>query len=476
MDAFYASVEQRDRPELRGRPIVVGGAGPRGVVAAASYEARVFGVRSAMSSVEAKRRCPELVFVPGDMARYAKESRRIFEIFRRYSPLVEGLSLDEAFLDLTGSERLLGAPREVALRLRREVRAVTSLAVSVGIGPVKMVAKIASAMAKPDGLLEVEAANVRAFLDPLPVRKIWGVGEVAEARLARLGFRTIGDLARAEPLALHRSLGDFGVAIGRLARGEDVREVEPHREAVSLSEENTFERDVDDRETLERTILSHAEAVARRLRRQELMARRVVLKWRLGRRRKEGPRGYPVRTRQATLVTATDDGGEIARVAISLLEDALAEPVRLLGVGVSSLVGVTGSLDASDSEGAAESMACARPTARGARAEQLALFPPEADAAGSYGSAPQPGHAQDVAAARATATRGRVADGAGAASRAAQDRPRRQRLNRALDALADRFGDDVVRRASQAAVEHATMSGQWKRGSRDADGPGDDGE
>lgn len=428
MDAFYASVEQRDRPELRGRPVVVGGAGPRGVVAAASYEARVFGVRSAMSSFEAKRRCPELVFVSGDMARYAAESRRIFEIFRRFSPAVEGLSLDEAFLDLSGTERLLGPPRAVGERLRREVREATGLAVSVGIGPVKLVAKIASGMAKPDGLLEVEPARVRAFLDPLPVRKLWGVGEVAEAKLLAAGFHTLGELARADLEGLRRVLGELGVSVGRLARGEDVREVEPHRDAVSLSEENTFERDVDDRETLERTILAHAEAVARRLRRQDLRARTVVLKWRLGRRRKPGPRGYPVRTRQATLAAPTDDGGEIARVATSLLADALLEPVRLLGVGVSGLVAGTG---------AAEDTAL-----------QLGLFAasPSGPAAGE--------------AARGTAVQTAAAGG---------DRPRRRKLNRALDALAERFGDDVVRRASQAEIRHATMSGQWKKGSRESE-------
>lgn len=414
MDAFFASVEQRDRPELRGRPIVVGGAGPRGVVAAASYEAREFGVYSAMPSVEAKRLCPELIFVPGDMARYAKESRRIFEIFRGYSPLVEGLSLDEAFLDLTGSERLLGPAREVGERLRQEVREQTRLPISVGIGPIKMVAKIASGAAKPDGLYEVRPADIRAFLDPLSARKIWGVGPVAGERLEGLGYRTIGDLARADPKLLASQLGDWGGAIGRLARGEDLREVEPHREAVSLSEENTFDRDVRDRGVLEATILTHAEGVARRLRRQGLLARTVVLKWRLGRRAKQGPRGYPARTRQLTLAEPTDDGEVIAQVAKSLLEDALAEPVRLLGVGVSGLVDERGT------------------------ATQLSLFDVAPD------------------------------------TKSIQAPPRKRELNRALDELADRFGDDVVRRASQGEARHATLSGQWKKGSRDASGPEDD--
>ena len=411
MDAFYASVEQRDHPELRGRPIVVGGAGPRGVVAAASYEAREFGVHSAMSSIEAKRLCRDLVFVSGDMKRYASESRRIFEIFRTFSPLVEGLSLDEAFLDMTGSERLLGPTREVGERLRREVRAATELPISVGIGPIKMVAKIASGAAKPDGLLEVRPDEVRAFLDPLSARKIWGVGPVAGERLDSFGYRTIGDLARADPDTLYSHFGDWGRSIGRLARGEDLREVEPHREAVSLSEENTFERDVSDRAVLEATIMTHAEAVARRLRRQGLLARTVVLKWRPGRRRSEGPRGYPARSRQLTLSEPTDDGEVVCRVARSLLVDALVEPLRLLGVGVSGLV---------DAQG---------------RASQLSLFDVAADA------------------------------------KSIQAPPRKRKLNEALDQLADRFGDDVVRRASQGEARHATLSGQWKKGSRETHGP-----
>jgi DNA polymerase-4 len=349
------------------------------------------------------------------MKRYAIESRRIFEIFRTFSPLVEGLSLDEAFLDLTGTERLLGVPRDVGERLRRQVRETTALAISVGIGPIKMVAKIASGAAKPDGLVEVRPEAVRGFLDPLPIRKIWGVGPVAGERLEGFGYRTIGDLARADPDLLLRHLGDWGVGIGRLARGEDLREVEPHREAVSISEENTFERDVSDRAVLEATILTHAEAVARRLRRQGFLARTIVLKWRIGRRTKPGPRGYPVQTRQQTLIEPTDDGEIVARIARSLLTDALVEPVRLLGVGVSGLV-----------ESAELST-------------QLSLFDSVAGA-----------------------------DGEGASAKAP---PRRRQLNRALDVLADRFGDDVVRRASQAEVRHATLSGQWKKGSRDTHGP-----
>jgi DNA polymerase-4 len=291
MDAFFASVEQRDRPELRGRPVIVGGTGARGVVAAASYEARRFGVRSAIPTAQARALCPEGVFLRGDMRRYARESERIFEIFRRFTPLVEGLSLDEAFLDLSGTRRLHGSPAEAGRKLRAQVRAERELAVSVGIGPVKMVAKIASELAKPDGLLEVHAEGVRVFLDPLPVERLWGVGAVARERLAAQGVRSIGDLARADPRRLERTLGSYAVEAARLARGEDLREVEPCREAVSYGEENTFERDVSDRETLESALRSHAEAVARRLRRDGVRGRTIVVKLKLGRRRAPGPRG-----------------------------------------------------------------------------------------------------------------------------------------------------------------------------------------
>ena len=340
MDAFYASVEQRDRPELRGRPVIVGGTSSRGVVSAASYEAREFGVRSAMPGFEARRLCPDGIFLSGDMTRYVRESKRIFAIFRDFTPSVEGVSIDEGFLDLTGTRRLLGAPDEVGERLRARVREEIGLVVSVGIAPVKMVAKIASALAKPDGLLEVRRDEVRDFLAPLSVRRIWGVGPVAERRLALAGFECVGDLAKAPSKRLRELLGDWGVEIARLSRGEDVREVEPYRDAVSYSEENTFASDVSDRRVLEATILTHAESVARRLRRDGLQARTVVLKWKEARRMAPGPRGYPVHTRRVTLATPTDDGDEIARESHGLLARAgLSQAVRLIGVGCTNVVG-----------------------------------------------------------------------------------------------------------------------------------------
>jgi DNA polymerase-4 len=353
MDAFFAAIEQRDDPGLRGKPVVVGGASARGVVAAASYEARKFGIHSAMPSVEARRRCPELIFVRGRMNVYRRESRRIFEIFRRFTPRVEGLSLDEAFLDLAGTEQLLGPPARVGEKLRREVRAETGLAVSVGIAPVKMVAKIASDMAKPDGLLEVAPAAVGAFLDPLPVGRIWGIGPDARSRLERVGIRTIGDLARASEDVLTRELGSRGLEVARLARGEDAREVEPYREAKSYGEENTFERDIAARRELEKVIRAHAEAVARRLRRDGVSGRGVTLKLKLA--RPLGAGRYPLVTRSLTLRQPTRDGAEIARVGRLLLtRAALREPVRLLGVSVSRIEsGETSQLGLLDAERAA---------------------------------------------------------------------------------------------------------------------------
>jgi DNA polymerase-4 len=406
MDAFYASVEQRDRPELRGKPVVVGGGGPRGVVAAASYEARVFGVRSAMPGYEARRLCPDAIFLRGDMRNYAAVSRRVFEVFALFSPVVEPISLDEAFLDLTGTERLLGPPRRAGEALRRAVREATGLAVSVGIAPTKLVAKIASDEAKPDGLLEVSPADVRAFLEPLPVGRLWGVGWVAEQRLRGVGIATIGDLARKDEARLRALLGDaLGAQAASLARGLDARPVVAERDAVSYSEENTFDRDVTDRERIGAVIQDHAESVARRLRRDALAARTVVLKVKLGARRPDprggGARAYPILTRRATLAEPTDDGAVFAREAKRLLLRTPHVPIRLVGVGATNLLPIA--------------------------AAQLALFEPSSE------------------------------------------RRKAVRLNRALDEIVERFGSRAVVRAGQEAATRAALTLQRKRGERDAD-------
>ena len=346
MDAFYASVEQRDRPELRGLPLVVGGKPPRGVVAAASYEARRFGIRSAMPSVEALRRCPDVVFLPGDMAKYGRESKRIFGIFGRFSPDVEPLSLDEAFIDVTHCLRALGAPPlEIARRLKDEVLRETGLRVSVGIGPVKMIAKIASDAGKPDGLVEVQADEVRAFLAPLPIGRLWGVGPVTEAALLRVGLATVGALADLDVSELARRAARVGGGctpaalerLWRLARGEDERAVESEREAKSYGEENTFAEDVHDVRVLSDAIGQHAEAVARRLRKDEVAGTVVRLKVK-STERLAMPGKYRQYSRQESLSEPTDDGATIARTARALLARGdLPMPVRLIGVAVAGI-------------------------------------------------------------------------------------------------------------------------------------------
>ncbi len=330
MDAFYASVEQRDRPELKGRPVVVGGKPPRGVISAASYEARRFGVHSAMPAIEAQRRCPDAVFLSGDMAKYGRESKKIRAVFEEFSPDIEPLSLDEAFIDVTATMRALRAesPLEVGRRLKERVREETDLVVSVGIAPVKMVAKIASDLSKPDGLLQVEPGGVREFLAPLPISRLWGVGAVTEERMRLRGLLTIGDLAQLDGGAVATSLR----GLWHLARGEDVRSVDRDREARSYGEENTFAVDVADDQILSDVIGQHADAVARRLRRDGVFARVVRLKVK-STEKLARPGKYRAYTRQLTLPESTDDGVTLADAARRLLRDGeLPRPIRLVGV------------------------------------------------------------------------------------------------------------------------------------------------
>jgi DNA polymerase-4 len=338
MDAFYAAVEQRDRPELRGKPVIVGadpqGGRGRGVVATASYEARRFGVGSAMPISQAWRACPHGVYVRPDMAKYAEESRRVFEVLRRFTDQVEPISIDEAFLDVTASLRARGPGGEppaataeaLAARLKDAIRGETQLTASVGLATSKMVAKVASDMRKPDGLVVVEAGQEAAFLAPLPVRRLWGVGPKMEESLLRLGIHTIGDLARTETGTLERRLGSHASFLQGLARGIDERPVVAEAEATkSIGQEHTFDADTADRATLRRTLLELADAVARRVREHGLLARTITLKYRDER--------FVTVTRAHTVDEATDAGDAVFAEAWRLFEGVHgARRVRLLGI------------------------------------------------------------------------------------------------------------------------------------------------
>ena len=335
MDAFYAAVEQRDNPELRGKPVVVGGPGRRGVVSTCSYEARKFGIRSAMPGVEAQRRCPHAIFVPPRMKVYAAESATIQGIFQRYTPLVEPLSLDEAFMDVTGSVGLFGDGPTIARRIKDEVREATELTVSVGVAPCKYAAKVASDLEKPDGLVVVPADDVPGFLAPLPISFLWGAGKVMQQRLRGLGFDTIGAVQR-EPLErLRELLGDTAAShFYGLAHGHDDRSVVPEQAAKSVSHEMTFGDDLYDRGECHRILFSMAERVGRRLRRAGIAGRTIRIKVRYG--------DFTTFTRQVTVSSHAGVADDVAihQHAVQLF-DALwrGEPgIRLLGVGVADLI------------------------------------------------------------------------------------------------------------------------------------------
>jgi len=332
MDAFYASVEQRDRPELRGKPVIVGGHPTRGVVTAASYEVRPFGVRSAMPMARALQLAPQATVVHPRFSAYSEASEAVFNILERFTPLIEPLSLDEAFLDVTASRGLFGSPAAMALQMRTAIRRELELPASCGIASVKYVAKIASDLAKPDGQLEVPAGTEAAFLAPLPVSRLWGVGAKTEAQLHRLGLKTIGDLATRDEAWLKARLGDSGVFFWELARGVDDRPVIPDRSARSIGAEDTFDEDVTGAEALAPHIHEQALRVARRLRRAGVKTRVVQLKVKLN--------DFTVFTRRVTLDTPSDDGQVLYRSARELLQKApLSRPVRLTGVSAQDLQG-----------------------------------------------------------------------------------------------------------------------------------------
>ncbi len=393
MDAFYASVEVLDNPELAGKPVIVGGNSMRGVVTSASYEARRFGVHSAMPTAQAKKLCPDAIFVGGRMSRYAEMSRAVRAVFEQFSPVIEPLSLDEAFLDLTGTQRLLGPPIEVARALKRRVREATGLTVSVGVAPIKMAAKILTDMSKPDGLLVLGPEHVLDFLHPLPVERLWGVGRVTLARLNEAGIRTIGDLARFDPARLRSRFGSFGAHLHELANGRDPRPVIGDWERKSYGEESTFEHDqaLDSLE-LRRVLIAHGEALARRLRADGVRARTITLKLKLA--RPLGGGRYPLLTRSMSTDSATDDGAAITRIAIQLIERVKTpDKVRLAGVQVHNL--------------------------ERADTRQIRLFDPAA----------------------------------------LREAGRRSRLNRALDEVTRRFGEDAITRG----LAHAERAAPTRR-------------
>ena len=331
MDAFYPSVEVLDDPTLRGKPVIVGGSKERGVVSSASYEARKFGVHSAQPMAKAMRLCPNGIFLPGRMFRYKEISDRVFQIFRHFTPLVEPLSIDEAFLDITGTERLFGSPVELAKKIKQKVFQDIGLTVSAGIAPSKFVAKIASDMDKPDGLTVVLPNKVREFLDPLPINKMWGAGKVTQKALNDLGIHTFRDLSQTSINILERKFGKQGLKMHELSMGIDERDVVPHHDAKSIGHELTFSQDIIELEVAKKELLALANKVAHRMRKHMIEGKTITLKVKYS--------DFVLKTRSITLTEATDDGSEIFTKACELLTKTAVgkRPVRLLGISLSQL-------------------------------------------------------------------------------------------------------------------------------------------
>ena len=339
MDAFFASVEQRDNPALRGKPVLVGGRDGRAVVCAASYEARKFGCAAAMPMMNALRLCPHAVTVSPRFAAYSAVSAAMREIFERYSPQIEPLSLDEAFVDVSASLALFGTARAIGEAIRAAIAHELQLTCSVGIGPNKFVAKIASDLEKPNALVEFDAATLAERLAPLPLRRMWGVGPVAEASLRAEGLETFGDVQRAGITQLTRRFGDAGRTWFELAHGIEDREVESSRESKSVGEEETFPVDIDDRAKVEAHLLSQADTVARRLREKQLFAQVLTIKIRFG--------DFATHTHAKSLLTPTDHTHELRDAARQLLREFEVKEwraVRLCGFTASRLTASLGQL------------------------------------------------------------------------------------------------------------------------------------
>lgn len=392
MDAFYASVEILDNPGLKGLPVIVGGLGARGVVSTASYEARAYGVHSALPMAIARKRCPEGVYIFPRPWRYKELSDQIMAIFHRYTPLVEPLSLDEAFLDVTASLRLFGPAVDIARRIKGEVLRETGLTVTAGVASQKHLAKIASGLHKPDGLTVVPEGGELDFLWPLPLKELWGVGKVTLEKLKNLGLERVGDLARLERGFLEKRFGQSGLHLWELANGLDFREVEPESEAKSISAEETFAENLSRPEDIRAALLAQAMTAARRLRRQGFRCKTVTAKFRDG--------DFKTRVRAKTLPRATDLRDDIYRATLEIYEQEVSSlgPMRLLGVSLSRL-----------------SRAGEEPEAHRQGPEQLSLFDFE--------------EAED--------SREKV-----------QERTERaEKLNAALDTVAGKFGIDALKPA-----------------------------
>lgn len=339
MDAFFAAVEVLDNPSLAGKPVLVGGDGPRGVVAAASYEARKFGCHSAQPMAVAKRLCPQAVIISGHYSRYREISDQVFAIFERFTPLIEPLSIDEAFLDVTGSLRALGPAPDIAARIKSAIRSEIGLTASVGVAPNKFLAKLASDLKKPDALVVITPENIDTILPPLPIGRLWGIGPKTAKRLADLNLKTIADLRRLTLNEMNDRFGGDGEHFWRLARGLDDRPVTPDHQAKSIGQEETFGINVADPEQLRQTLFIQAEQVGRRLRKAGLFARAVWVKIRYG--------DFKTITRQTTLEESTDLTTVLYESAKTLFEEWASQsfaPVRLIGMAAKGLSSEAGQM------------------------------------------------------------------------------------------------------------------------------------